>query len=288
MFGVGIVEIAVMLLLVLAAVAAVMYAVLATLRRPVADEQVARGRRHQVVTSLFAAVAAVAAIPVGAAAGGAFGQSNVLPLLPSVVIAVACAVLWVGEVTFPRAGGQVRSTVLNARTPATVVPRAWLLVCVALAILDVAVFVVGAATADDGHAFSWRDGAVSGSRSPYPGLDYVLPQTVALALAGGLAWLVIRSATTRPTIPTDLDGDLVLRRASAARVLRWTAFGLASTGAGDLLILGLAVQEAPGWRVVGIIAVVAAAVLAFVALALVLVPVPQPGRLGHDQPAVAR
>src|SRR5215210_2483535 len=36
-------------------------------------------------------------------------QITVLPLLPSVMFAAACAVLWLGEVTFPRPSGLVRS-----------------------------------------------------------------------------------------------------------------------------------------------------------------------------------
>ncbi len=272
MFGVGIVEMLVLLLLPVVAVVLVV----ALVSRGRADEiapEVARGRRHQVLISLLAGVAALSAIPIGVVLAGLLGEAAVLPLLPSLVVAAACAVLWVGELTFPRDTGPVRSTVLHDRTMSTVLPRGWIVTCAVLAVTDVVVFAIGALTADGGGSYSWVDGNTSGSRSPYPGLTYVVPQAAALVVAGTLAWSVCRSATTRPTIASDLTGDMVLRRASAGRVMRWLAWGLAATGYGDLFILGVAVQHAPGWRAAGVAAVVVSLVLALTALMLLFVPV---------------
>src|SRR5436853_369751 len=153
MFGLGIVEI-VIVLLVLAMLLAVPVALIAIVvllvrgRVVDADEQVARGRRHQVVVSVLAAMAAAAAVPL------------------------------------------------------------------------------------------------------------------CLVVAAALTWLVCRSITTRPTIASDLEGDAVLRRAAAGRALRWLAWGLAATAAGDLLIAGGAVQQAPGWDPAGTVMVGAGIALA--------------------------
>ena len=84
-------------------------------RAAVMDEQLARARRHQVGVSVLAGAAALVTMPLGAALTPWLGQSTVLPVLPSLMVVAACVVLWVGEVTFPRPTGLVRSTVLNPR-----------------------------------------------------------------------------------------------------------------------------------------------------------------------------
>ncbi len=90
-----------------------------------------------------------------------------LPVLPSLMVALACAVLWLGELTFPRPSGAVRTTVLNARAigqcrPACVAPA-----CVVLGALDLVLF-AGALTADDGPVPS-AEGNVVAWPVPTPG-----------------------------------------------------------------------------------------------------------------------
>jgi hypothetical protein len=288
MSDIGILELAVLLLLPVLVVVGGYTLLTRALRSEGVDAHVARGRRHQVLVSMLAVVAAIVAVPVAWVLGGLLGQGAVLPLVPSLVVAAACAVLWVGEVTFPRDSGPVRSTVLNDRTLATVLPRGWIVTCAVLAAVLLAVFIAGAVTADDGDQLRWADANTAGTHSPYPGLTYVVPQAVALLLATGLAWLVCRSVTTRPTIASDLAGDVVLRRASAGRVLRWLAWGLAATAYGDLFILGIAVQEVPGWHALGVVAVVVSLALGLIALALPFVPVARLAASGTNLAVGAR
>ena len=71
-------------------------------------------------------------MPMGAALTPWLGQSTVLPVLPSLMVVAACAVLWLGEVTFPRPSGlgavdRAQPTRARQRDPARVaeaVPRA--------------------------------------------------------------------------------------------------------------------------------------------------------------------
>ena len=284
--GLGAVELLVTFV-VLPAVGVVAAAyLLGTARRAaVMDEQLARARRHQVGTSVLAGAVALVAMPAGAALTPWLGQDTVLPVLPSLMVALACAVLWVGEVTFPRPSGTVRSTVLNPRSLDNVVPSGWLRACIALGALDLVIFAFGAMTADDGRSLRWTEGNQVRRASPYPGIDYVASQLVALLVAGAIAWLVCRAATTRPTIATDLDGDAVLRRASGGRVLRWLCWGLVATAAGDLLSAGSALSSdaAPeslgpvgaALSGLGVLAVIAAIVIPFV-------PVPRLQRGSHN------
>jgi hypothetical protein len=252
-------------------------------RTAVLDEQVDRARRHQVGISVLAGAVALVTMPLGAALTPWLGQSSVLPLLPSMMVATACGVLWVGELTFPRPSGLVRSTVLNARGLGSVVPPGWLRLCIGLAAFDLFLFTACALTATDGRGIRFETSDVVSTATPYPGLSYVVPQTVALTVAALIAWGVCRSAITRPTIATDLEGDAVLRRASGGRVLRWLCWGLVATAAGNLLTAGSAWQSAApsdrDW--VGAVAMALGGVLAVVAIVLPFVPVARLAREPH-------
>jgi hypothetical protein len=263
MFGVGIVEMTVLVLIFVAAAVAVATALLAASRRLVGlDVEVARARRRQGAVAALSGVAALVAIPAGLVFSGQYGARVVLPILPSLMVVAACAVLWVGEVTFTRPSGAVRSTVLNARTITNVVPRGWVRICVGLAVLDLAIFLVAVV------AGRW----------------FAITQAAALSGAAVLAWLVCRSTTTRPTIATDLHADAVLRRTSGGRVLRWLSWGLAATAAGDLIVGGLDLQSSYAGLVhaLGVAATILGWVLVLAAVVLPFAPVPQ---LPHTYPA---
>jgi hypothetical protein len=275
MFGIGIVEVGVLLLIPLLVLGVSAYLLATARRAAVMDEQLARARRHQVGISVLAAAVALATMPAAAALTPWLGQSTVLPLLPSLMVAAACAVLWVGEVTFPRPSGMVRSTVLNPRGLESVLPRGWVRLCIGLAVFDLGLFVLTAATADGGNAISWQDGDEVRVATPYPGLAYVVPQLLALTCAALVAWMVCRAAINRPTIATDLEGDAVLRRASGGRVLRWLAWGLVATAAGNLLTAGSSWQSVSpsAWDPVGAVAMALGVALVVVAIVLPFVPV---------------
>jgi hypothetical protein len=276
MFGIGVVELFVLfVVLPLLGVVIAAYLLGTARRASVMDEQLARARRHQVGVSLLAGAAALVTMPVGAALTPWLGQSTVLPLLPSLMVVVACAVLWLGEVTFPRPTGLVRSTVLNPRGLDSVLPRGWVRLGVGLAAFDLLVFAGGVLTADGAKAITFTEGDVTHTATPYPGYAYVVPQLAALAVATVVAWGVCRSAINRPTIASDLEGDAVLRRASGGRVLRWLAWGLAATAAGNLVSAGASWQSAApsGQDWPGAVVLVLGFLMVLLAIALPFVPV---------------
>lgn len=288
MFGVGIVEMFVLfVVLPLVGIAVAAYLLGTARRAAVMDEQLARARRHQVGVSVLAGAAALVTMPAGAALTPWLGQSTVLPVLPSLMVVAACAVLWLGEVTFPRPSGAVRSTVLNARSFESVVPSGWLRACLTLGALDLVLFAFGALTADDGRSLRWTEGDRARTASPYPGIDYVAPQLVALLVTGAIAWLACRAAMTRSTIATDLEGDAVLRRASGGRVLRWLCWGLVATAASDLLAAGSALSSAAAPESLGPIGATLSGLGALAVIAAIVIPVlpvPRLPRVSHDNP----
>jgi hypothetical protein len=289
--GLGVVELLVLFVVLPLVGFAVAAYLLGTARRAaVMDEQLTRARRHQVGISMLAGAAALATLPLASALSHWQGQSAVLPLLPSLMVAAACAVLWIGELTFPRPTGLVRSTVLNARGLDSVVPRGWLRLCLAMAVLDIVVFAAGALTAHGGDGLRFEGDWGSAQATPYPGTAYVLPQLLALASATLIAWGVCRAAANRATIASDLEGDAVLRRASGGRVLRWLAWGMLATAAIDLTTGGSAwldiALDDVAW--VGAVALWLGRVLIVAAIALPFVPVARLAREPRAMPAGAR
>jgi hypothetical protein len=283
MFALGPLELLVILVLLVLVVGLVVGAVTRAARLDAdLDAQVARAQRHQGWAARLALAAALVMLPLAQAAAGALGDATVLPVLPALMAAVACVVLWVGEATFPRPTGTVRSTVLNERSLSDVLPRGWLRTAFVLGAIDVVIFVAGAMTASGGTSVRWDQGGETAS--PYPGLGYVVPQLIALVVASVLAWLVCRAVMSRATIASDLASDAVLRRASAGRVLRWLCWGLCATAAGDLLVAGDTVRTvAPeSWQALGTILTVLGTVALLAAMAIAFVPVP---RLPRERPA---
>ena len=86
MFGIGIVELGVLLLIPFLVLGVSAYLLATARRAAVMDEQLARARRHQVGISVLAAAVALATMPAGAALTPTLGQSTVLPLLPSLMV----------------------------------------------------------------------------------------------------------------------------------------------------------------------------------------------------------
>lgn len=143
-----------------------------------------------------------------------------LQLGPPTVFALA--VLAVGELTWPRPRGAVRTAVLRHRSLRTLVPR--YMACVALIFLVLDLLVLGTVL----------------QRDPFS------PPAMAL-LFGWLPWLLLTAGATagilklisvRPMVPgTTVEADAALRRASAHRVLRVAAALLMSLNTSGAIFL---------------------------------------------------
>lgn len=135
---------------------------------------------------------------------------------------LALAVLAVGELTWPRPRGAVRTAVLQHRGLRTLMPR--YMTCVALVFLVLDLLILGTVLQRD--AFS--------------------PPAMAL-LSGWLPWVLLTAGATagilklisvRPMVPgTTVEADAALRRASAHRVLRVAAALLMSLNTSGVIFL---------------------------------------------------
>ena len=109
------------------------------------------------------------------------------------------------------------------------------------------------------------------SAGPFPGWAYGLPQLVTLAVCVLLCALTVRAAARRAAVVTaDLETDLVLRRASAARGPAALVAGALLTLGPDLLSrrgAGRRVAETGPWHALALVAVVAGPLVVVLGLA---------------------
>ncbi|WHP18467.1 hypothetical protein [Cellulomonas sp. ES6] len=157
------------------------------------------------------------------------------PFLASVVFA---AVRALGETSWPRPRGAVRSAPLARRTVRDLGGRRLVALLGTVAAGLVAVVVLGLTAAPDGRSVAHPPvldaaGRVvgTGASGPYPGWPFGVPVAVALLLALGAALVALRVITRRPPLPVlPTAHDDVIRRTSAARVLAgvqaWTGSAL--------------------------------------------------------------
>jgi hypothetical protein len=286
-------------LLLLLAAGTVVLVVLAATRRPDAGlpSEVAAARRHGVVTSVLAVVFVLLSPAVlwpvlSQVVPGGF-LLGVLPLLGAIG---AQAVLLVGERTWPRPQGTMRTALVRPRSVGMFLRGGWArLTAGAVAALAV-VIATGRYLGrnDNGHSIHTVDYAPDGAMtermaSPFPGWDYGLPQTVALLVLLALLALVLRAVTGRPAVVTaDAATDLLLRRASAARTYRVTSFAVLLTLAGDLFFAGTSMQRiyTDGGDLAAKLAVLLALAAGIGALAVLLVPAPRLPREPAARPGV--
>ncbi len=274
-----------LLLLLLAAL--VVAVLLAASARPGATltSEVASARRHAVVTSLVAFALMTASLLVLAwlvpsgALGGLDG-ARVVAVAPLVATATALVVLLGGELTWPRPHGATRTALLHDRSARTLLRPGWSKAALTAVVALALVLVVTGLLADGSGDSVTRvraDGAAGAG--PFPGWVYGLPQLVTLAACVLLCVLTVGAAVRRAAVVTaDLDTDLVLRRASAARALRALVAGTLLTLGPDLLVAGGAgrrVAEAGPWHALALVALVAGPLVVVLGLAALLVPVPR-------------
>lgn len=151
----------------------------------------------------------------------------------------------VGELTYPRPTGDVRTAVLSTRTAQDVAPRrlrrATYVWAAGLGLL----LLVGTLTASGPrHLDRWVDGWLSRG-GPYPGTWYAVPLTIGTVVMLLVTWGVLHLIATRPAVNgVDPAWDHALRCSTGARVLRGVQLALAITLGGMLVVTMWGVQGA--------------------------------------------
>lgn len=180
-------------------------------------------------------------------AGYALGAATA----PYVGAVVLCLVRAVGERTWPRPRGAVRTAPLVRRT--LVRTGGWRLVVLGATVGAglLAVLLYGATATPDGqrvaHTVLGRDGVASwGSAGPYPSWYYGGPIAAGLAAVAVAVLLSLRVLTRRPPLPfVTAEHDDAVRRLAAARLLAgaqlWAGAGVGLT----LLFAALALRHTP-------------------------------------------
>jgi hypothetical protein len=197
-------------------------------------------RRHELLVTIGAAVVA-AAVAVGLAAqpvtwpDWAPAPGVLQALTPFAVATVFALARTLGELTWPRPHGTVRSVPLTRRTPWSIggTRLRWVL---ATGAATAAVLIATGLTADaTGRAIarsSWDlDGnQVTTAAGPYPGWPYGSVMLAGLAVTVAATWLALRTITRRaPLSHLPAPHDDAVRRTSAARLLATVQLCLGAT-----------------------------------------------------------
>lgn len=248
---------------------------------PSPTAQVARARAHAATTSGLSAALTVLTLLVLFVGLGALGVVG-LPLpIGSMLTLLACAplvaslvgllVLLGGELTWPRPSGSSRTAVLADRSTRSVAASTWTRAAAVLVVLGSAALVTGGLLGDEtggGLVRTWDTG--SRGAGPFPGWRYVAPQLVVLGLCVIVAALTLRAVVRRSAVVTaDPETDLLLRRASVARVGRSLVVGTLVVVGCDLFVGGWAasrVYDSGPWHTVALVATLAGPLLALAGL----------------------
>lgn len=236
-------------------------------------------RRHENVTAALglAGGIVVAVLAVVGAGNGA----RLVPGAPGLVAALgpACGALVhlvvhaVGESTWPRPAGTVRSAALRRRTVRGVTGARLTLLLVTSALSAVALVLFMLTADGSGRAVprlvtpeEAAAGVTGGASGPYPGAPYAVPLLLGLVLVlAGTAW-VLNLVARRPAVTGTLaEDDLRLRRTSARRVLGGVQLFVGGGTAAVVLVAAAALGNA-GWSLAAWLAVGLAAPVAVVSL----------------------
>ena len=196
-----------------------------------------------------------------------------------------------GEITWPRPTGSVRTATLVRRTVRDVTPRpAAVLLAVASGLLLVALMTGGLTALPDGRSYGrttvGADGvAVTWASSPYPGWFYAVPLALAaaailVACAGCLLLIARRPAISDAT----KTWDLAMRQLSAQRVLRGATLALGATAAPIYGLLALPFLREGPW---GLAVLLVLGALASIGVGAAAVAVPASTVPGLLAPSVA-
>jgi hypothetical protein len=282
----------VLLVLVLAVAVA---AGAAVLRRtpPSSEAAVAAARAHTRLVAAAAVATGVAAalgtVALGIGLIPRSGATGTTILLTPLAYGVAhTSVLLVGELTWPRPAGQIRTARLIRRGPWDAAPS-WLarLAAATAAVAGVTLVAGGLLADDDGRSITVASGDTFSHRaSPFPGMVYGLPAGVGLLVLAGVTVAALIAVANRAAVLTHDDRvETALRRGSAHRVLRGatgpalvTVGGLLLSGGRSVTVVGTGLLSGVG---TGVAVVGGVAILA----GLVVTVLPAP-RLPHEAPLV--
>lgn len=255
MFGIGIVELAVVLLVVMAATTLVVRAAKRT--APARPREVSREWRLVLTARLIAFVTGVGAA-VATYGSGSSGRGPMLALAAfggCVLLGTA-----IGETLVrPRHDPGVRSASLTPRRVRDYLPRTAVPVA-GMGVSTLALLLFTTVTADGGPGLERGLGCATATmtsmHTPYPGSFYSLPLALTLVAVLGVAAIAARQVVARPRgmAPDSSDDDL-LRRSSLDVIVAATGSAVGAPLFGICLVTGGALRSlssaqpscAPGW-----------------------------------------
>lgn len=241
MFGIGSIELLVLLLLVMLAAVALVKVVGAGRRVPPSPE------------SRLVGATRTAGLVLGAGLGWwLLGQGSYFsgPMLVPAAIGLGLLVgVALGEtVVRPRRGTSPRSASLRPRRIRDYLPPVLTGAIAVQLVVLVALLALTTLTADRDpytdtvRALACSAGGAGAVHTPYPGSFYSIPLAVAVVLVLGVAALAARQVVRRPRGAGPVEADDALRRRSAGVVVAATGFALAAPYVGIAVTAGLALQ----------------------------------------------
>ena len=286
MFGVGIVELVLLVGVPLGVVAVLLGAAGAGRRR------VRPGREWRVVVG-FRLLGGLVGLAGAWALAAVLDQGLGLVLAPAVAgLGVVVGVALGETVVRPRRSPGPRSASLRPRTARAYVPRPLGAALLALLAFHVGTLVLTTATATDGRSLTCRVENMAGSHGPYPGSYYSVPLLGMLALVALVAVAAARVVVARPRgFAPDEQGDDALRARSLTVIVAATGLALAATHVGIGIATATSLNSlvcAPLWAdrtapVMAVSVVVAFAIACWCAVRLLLTD-----RVGAPEPVAPR
>ncbi|WP_402467282.1 hypothetical protein [Isoptericola aurantiacus] len=184
---------------------------------------------------------------------------------PFAVAVAACLVRAVGELTWPRPAGTVRTASLTRRTVRDLGSVPLRALGATAALLATALVAAGVTAGPSGTSVAspertLADGSiVSGSAGPYPGWPYGVPMLAALAVTLVVTIATLRVVARRAPL-TDLSSeqDDAVRRTSAARTVAAVQVCVGGATALTLVVTGGALRRAGTARIGDVVDRVAA------------------------------
>ncbi|MCK9795972.1 hypothetical protein M1843_19680 [Isoptericola sp. 4D.3] len=255
MWGGGIVVVGIVAVAGVAALAWVMARFASQLPADDGGGSARAARRHETIMSAVALAAAAGCASLLLAQpvmwpGWAPAPGVLQALTPFAVALAFCAVRAVGERTWPRPAGEVRTAPLTRRTVRSLGGVRLTLVLVTAGVLAIALVAFGVTADPTGRAFATAPvtlpdgGTVSGSAGPYPGWAYGAPMLAALAVTLAATLATLTAIVRRPPLHgVPAPHDDAVRATGAARLLGGVQVCLGVALGGTVALGGSAIRS---------------------------------------------